>query len=361
MAEADVKAPGQLIAEMLTGSWRSLPPAIEGTASELKEMTPLLQSSGAAALCWWRVQYSDLRDVAAAKELRQAYRQQTLRALLKQETIKQTITLLRSVGIEPILVKGWAAARLYTEPGLRPYIDIDLCVRPEQFAAAKTALKNLTDKQHEVDLHHGFETLGGGVDEIYSRSQLAQLEETSVRVPSPEDHLRILCIHMLREGAWRPLWLCDIAAAVESRPANFDWDYCLGKKRLWSNWIICALRLAHQLLGADIKNTPAAEKINPLPRWLTRALLKEWGSSRPAMTQRHFAPMASYLRHPSDLMTGFRHRWPNPIEATIVARGTFNGLPRLPYQIGCYLAHGAKFAARLPKLLREQRVEDGLS
>lgn len=347
---------GRMVAAMLAGSWRPSPPAFEHSAAELEEVAPLLQRSGAAALSWWRVQHSNWRDVPVAKELHQVYRLNTLHALLNQETIKQVIALLRSVGIEPILVKGWAVAQLYPEQGLRPYGDIDICVPPEQFAAAATQLKNLPAKHYEVDLHCGFEKFGGGeIERIYARSQVLQLGESNVRVLSAEDHLRVLCIHMLREGAWRPLWLCDVAAAVESLPVDFDWDCCVGKKRRWSNWITCALRLAQQLLGAQIKHTPAAEKLNHLPLWITRTLLKEWGSLQPSLVRRHHAPMASYLwRRPSGILEGFRHRWPNPIEATIFARGTFNELPRLPFQIGSYLVHGAKFAARLPKLLRGQ-------
>lgn len=344
-----------MVAAMLTGSWRSSPPAFEHSAKELEEMLPLLQRSGAAALGWWRVQDSDVREVSAANELHQVYRLNTLQALLNQETIKQVIALLRSVGIEPILIKGWAAAQFYPAQGLRPYGDIDLCVPPEQFAAAETALGNLPGMQYEVDLHRGLEKFGGGgMEGIYARSQVAQLGESTVRVLCAEDHLRVLCIHMLREGAWRPLWLCDIAATVESLPADFDWDRCVGQKRRWANWITCALRLAQQLLGARIDNTPAVDKPDRLPRWITCALLKEWGSLQPAMVRRHRAPMASQLRHPSAILAGFRHRWPNPIEATIFVRGNFNELPRLPFQLGSYLVHGAKFAVRLPKLLRGQ-------
>jgi hypothetical protein len=355
MAEVRVKSPGRLVAEMLRGSWRLSPPSLELTASQLKEITPLLQKSGAAALSWRRVQASDLRDVPHARQLQQSYRQCTLRAALIQQTIKRTITLLRSIGIEPILVKGWAAARLYPEQGLRPYGDIDLCVRPEQLAAAKTALKDLPDEQHEVDLHCGFETLGGGsVDEIYARSHLAQLEEAHVRVLSAEDHLRVLCIHMLREGAWRPLWLCDIAAAVESRPARFDWNKCLGENRRQADWIICSIALSELLLGANVSDTPAERRSDHLPRWLAATVLKEWEAEKPSMPERHITPMARYLRYPAGVLKGLRHRWPNPIEATVQVRGPFNVLPRLPFQLGNCLARTAKFTLRLPQSLRQK-------
>ena len=294
-----------------------------------------------------------LRDTPLAKSFQKVYRLNCLQAVLTQQTIKETIALLRSSGIEPILVKGWAAARAYPEQGLRPYGDIDLCVRPEQFAAAEKTLNTLSFKQCEVDLHAGFEKLGGGsIDEIYARSQLARLDETEVRVASAEDHLRVLSIHMLREGAWRPLWLCDIAAVVESLPANFDWDACLVENRRQADWIICAIKLSEQLLGADISMTPAAHRTRELPRWLVPTVLKEWETLEPAMTERHRAPMAQHLRYPAEILKGLYNRWPNPIEATISVRGPFNDLPRFPFQLGNCLARTAKFTARLPKLLR---------
>jgi hypothetical protein len=355
MADACIESLGHLVAEMLTGSWRRSPTPLECTALELEEIAPLLQMSGAAALCWWRIQSSSLRGISVAKSFHHAYRLNTLQAVINQQTIEETLALLRSVEIDPILVKGWAVARVYPEQGLRPYGDIDICVRPEQFALAERALNNLPDKQYEVDLHCGFEKFGGGsVDEIYARSQLSRLGETNARVLCPEDHLRILCIHMLREGAWRPLWLCDIAAVVESLPANFDWDGCLSRNRRQADWVICAITLAQQLLGADISHTPAADRTRRLPRWLIPTILKEWESLMPSMTQRHRVPIANYLRSPVGVLRGLRHRWPNPIEATISVRGSFNNLPRFPFQLGNCLARTAKFAARLPKLLREQ-------
>jgi hypothetical protein len=355
MVEAFSSSRGSMVATMLTGSWRYSPPAFGRSAAELEELAPLLLNSGAAALCWWRVRHCDLRTIPAATELQQAYRLNTLRAAIQRQAIERVITRLRSNGIEPILVKGWAVARLYPEQGLRPCGDIDLCVRPEQFAAAERALSEIPEGQYDVDLHCGFTKFGDdSVDEIYARSQLLRLEETDVRVLCPEDQLRVIAIHMLREGAWRPLWLCDIAVAVESRSAEFDWTTCLTKNRRRADWAICAIRLAEQLLGADISNTPAAERTNPLPRWLISTILKEWGAQFPSMTQRHRAPMKSFLRSPAGVIKGLRHRWPNPIEATISMGGLFRDSPRIPFQLGNCLARATKFTARLPKSLRRK-------
>jgi hypothetical protein len=165
-------------------------------------------------------------------------------------------------------------------------------------------------------------------------------------------------VHMLREGAWRPLWMCDVAAAVEAAGANFDWDCCLTADRRLAGWINCAIRAAHELLDADISGTPAAHLTKPLPRWLVPTILKEWASRRPSMPERHRAPMA-YLRSPAGILKGLRHRWPNTIEATVVVRGPFNDWPRLPFQIGSCVARTVKFAARWPKARRgrQRRVK----
>jgi hypothetical protein len=157
---------------------------------------------------------------------------------------------------------------------------------------------------------------------------------------------------MLREGAWRPLWLCDIAATVESLPANFDWDACLLKNRRLADWVICAIKLSEQLLGADISRTPAAQRTRGLPRWLVPTILREWESLLPAMLKRHRAPMVRHLHHPAEFLKALYNRWPNPIEATVSVRGPFNALPRLPFQLGNCLARTVKFTARLPKMLR---------
>src|SRR5882762_3393352 len=218
----------KLIATVLAGSWRQFPSPVEISIGELDAVAPSLLTSGAAALAWKRVSKSDLRNASAAKELAQAYRLHALQSAIHERDIQNVLALLSRAGIEPILVKGWAIARLYPESGLRPYGDIDLCVNPKQFAAGKAALSN-DEINSQVDLHEGFAKLDNrSWDELYARSQVLKIDRVEVRVLGPEDHLRALCFHFLREGAWRALWLCDIAVAVESRPENFDWDLFMG-------------------------------------------------------------------------------------------------------------------------------------
>src|SRR5687768_5720480 len=176
---------GRLIAQTLTGSWRTAPPPLELEAGELSAITPQLLGAGVAGLSWRRVRDSHLKESPSAAELRGQYERNTALAVTRGHGIESIIGALTSAGIESILVKGLAAARLYGDEGLRPYVDADVCVAQRQIAAAQVALKQLSGTGVTVDLHREFATLGGGdLEVIYSRSQLMKLGETEVRIPS---------------------------------------------------------------------------------------------------------------------------------------------------------------------------------
>lgn len=344
------------MAAALTGAWRLSPPILDSSIEDLAEVIPQLLGSGAGALGWWRVRPSELKTDPVSFPLRQAYRFHTLQAALREHAVQQVIELLGSAGVVPVLVKGWAIARLYPESGLRPYGDIDLCVMEEQYALAETVLKSPEGRRYAVDLHRGFAGLDKrGWDELYAHSFLVRLGGVDVRVLSAEDHLRILCLHLLRHGAWRPLWLCDIAVALELRSPAFNWDHCLGGNRQRGDWVACVIGLAHQLFGVSVEDTPVAKRAQRLPRWLLPEVLEQWGAPYPTCQtpMKYQSAMATYLRHPAGVLRDLRNRWPNPIEATISVSGPFNGLPRLPFQLGGCFLRAATFLARLPRLLRE--------
>ena len=341
---------GALVARALVGAWRNDPPALDFNLEELNDVAPMLLGSGAGALGWWRVRYSDLRISPIALELQEGYRFHTVRAGLHEREIREVINLLRTAGIEPILIKGWAIARLYPEKGLRPYGDIDLCFRPDQYQAAVAVMRSPQCQKYHVDLHDGFSKLDDHTaDELYAGSQLVKLGEVDVRVLSQEDHLRILCVHLLGHSAFRPLWLCDIAAALESRPASFDWDRCLSGSRRRADWVLCTIGLAHKLLKVKIDDTPAAARAYRLPSWLVPHVLKQWEAPYVANQPqvKYYPAMATYLRHPAGVIKAIRKRWPDALEATIRLRGPLNELPRLPFQVGYSLSRITKFLARL--------------
>lgn len=339
---------GELVASALSGAWRCEPPPVQLSVEELGLVAPLLERSGAGALACWKVRKSKLADADAARGLVQSYRLQTLRAAVREGEIESLFALLESAGLDALLVKGFAAGRAYPEQGLRPSGDIDLCVRPTQYPKAKEILSSSEGKRFWVDLHEGVGELGDRpFEELYERSRVLNVGASRVRVLCDEEHLRLLCFHTLRHGAWRPLWLCDVVAAVETRGVEFDWRRVLGGDRRRADWVLSALGLAERLLSAEVEGTPAEGRAARVPRWLVESVLARW--SRPFATEqgtlKHSAPMRVYLRRPRGLLKDLRNRWPGPVEATIAAGGKFDALPRWPFQLAHSFARAAHFLA----------------
>jgi hypothetical protein len=353
MKSKDALRKGNLVAEVLSGSWRSSDaPTLEMSETDLDTVTPLLYDSGTAALGWHRVRKTHLRNSSSAEVLHQAYRLQSLQSEIHAQKIEKVFRLLGQAQVEAVLAKGWATAGLYTDRALRPYGDIDICVRPQHFKLAEEVLSAPEANDCWVDLHKHFSEIDERtIEELFARSITVSLGTHQIRMLGLEDQLALSCIHLLKHGAWRPLWLCDVGVVLESLPATFDWDVCLGRNTTRANWIICAISLAKRLLRVDTEALPSRTNAQ-LPAWLIENVLKQWESPfaihQPPMS--HPVPMADLLRHPSGLPGGLRQRWPNPIIATISVNGEFNNLPRWPYQM-------ANCLSRIRRLLLNSPIE----
>jgi hypothetical protein len=362
---------------------------------ELNEITSLLCQLGAGALAWYKIRNTSLANTSAGEQLHEVYRRQRLSALLHERDLVDVLTLFRAEGIDAILVKGWAIARRYPDPALRSYGDLDLCVAPAQFAKAQAILKGIqTLAGPFVDLHSGFGKIGVGKqlrskpaadwEELYARSQIVYLDIPSaesrfqipdskfqsprakrqspkskaqslkskdqsrfpVRVLSDEDHLRILCLHLLRSGARRPAWLCDVAIIIDGLRsldfglcASFNWEVCLGRNPVHAEWVGVAIKLAHELLAADISHTPFANL--ELPSWLVPAVLQQWGER-------------SELQSPKSRiqsLRALRARWDNPIRAVAAVGGQFDERSRLRYRLAELIARTPEVPDQLRRLI----------
>ncbi len=334
----------------------------ELSVDNLAKIAFRLLNLGAGALSWWHIRNSDFRDTPEAEQLHQAYRLHTLQAAVKELEISQLFMYLRAQGFEPILGKGWAIARHYPELGLRPYGDIDLYVRSEQYQQFVDALNQPEAQGWNVDLHCGAAELDDrSFDDLYAHSELVPCNGVDVRIFGFEDLLRLLCLHLLREGALRPLWLCDIAVALQAirNPQSkirtpFSWDYFLSGNQQRSDWAACAIGLAHQILGANVDGLPIEVRAKKLPRWIVPEVLREWGTGK--VTHGRRAPMAGQLRNPLRLWHALRERWPNKIEATVRVKAPMNNWPRWPLQLWECGQRVIGFAGQTPKLMRKENV-----
>lgn len=339
----DEASSGRKIAAVLAGSWRTNPPSLVLSADALPDTLPLLQETGAGSLAYRRLNRSGAGTLPAVRQLRQTYRLHTLETAVWQTQLRELVRRFRSAGVDPLIVKGWSISRLYPEPGLRPFGDIDVCIRPEDRDAAAAVLTEAAGVCGVVDLHTGVADLDDRrLDELYRRSRLVPLADGEVRILSPEDQLRHLCLHLMRHGAWRPLWLCDVAVALESLPADFDWNYCRSGDRRLTEWVDCALELATQLLGARARF--GEEEKRQLPRWMVPAVLRIWqrgSEANDAVTE----PLADCWRTGASLCQALRHRWPNPIRAAFkLGLSPFAPWPRRLIQLAAFSQRACQFA-----------------
>lgn len=339
---------GECVASVLRESWKPAPPVFSGSDADLEAAAPILLATGAASLGWWKLRSTIDPSIEVLAGLHEAFRMHALQAALQVRTIVTLIPALRDAGLEPLLVKGWAAARNYPEPALRPYGDIDLCV--SDVARARTVLDTDDLRHFNVDLHEGGEHL---IDvpfgDVMASSRTIDLHGVAVRIPSGEHHLRILVLHLLYHGAWRPLWLCDIGAALDVIGDGFDWEVFLGTDQLRRHWIECTLRIAEALLGADLSRAPDHVRSAGVPSWVERAVLREWTRHHRWVATRPIGEVIA--RRPWTAPAEILRRWPDPIRSSVHSGARLDRRTRFPLQI--------RYAcSRLGKVVR-QTIEAG--
>jgi hypothetical protein len=180
-------------------------------------------------------------------------------------------------GIEPVLIKGLAAAINYPKPFLRVFSDIDLAVDPESFEDAR---KIVRENKLNVDLHRGLRHLDTFEwDDLFKNSELLELNKTTIRVLRAEDHLRVLCVHWLNDGGADRTRLWDIFFALQNKPAGFDWERFIGgvsEKR--KKWLMTVILLARDYIGMSIAGLPSEFEKYEIPGWVKKEVEKEWGS-----------------------------------------------------------------------------------
>ena len=251
-----------------------------------------------------------------------------LQAKVQELKVASAFRAFRSGGIEPILIKGWAAARKYPENHVRRPGDIDLAVAPDKYEAAWSLSRRPDVAKLNIDLHRSLrqlDTLEWG--DLLGHSILIDLDGVSVRVLCEEDHLRVLCTHWLIDGGSYKDKLWDIYYAVANRSTDFDWNRCLNiVSPIRRGWVVCTIALAHKYLGLSVTDLAFSKELETIPHWITRCVEREWSRERlePILTSTHDTRL---LLHQIT-----RRIPPNPIRSTIEAEGDLYGSGRVWYQ-----------------------------
>jgi hypothetical protein len=204
--------------------------------------------------------------------------------------LAHVVEVLRSAGIEPLLLKGYALAELaYPDPVTRPSHDLDVLVRSDEVELACQALAQIgctLPNQATVDvqlanaydlpvvlppmaglatvleLHWDLAPRGlfsVDLDLWRARAEVFDLAGQPARRFSPEDMLLHLALHMRKHRYVGLRWLCDVAELLRrfdgsAAPRPLDWEYVVGAARAAGLTVLLytGLMLAQRLLDAPV-------------------------------------------------------------------------------------------------------------
>lgn len=236
------------VPELNSGEWQALL-----KSAEEHEILPLVYDS----LCGSKA----LQTIPG--EVRKKWQEKAVSASVRQ--IIQTnefLTMLvhaQKKGLDPVVLKGIVCRNLYPMPCLRPSVDEDLLIRPEeteQFhafllseglmadkaeytAGEREAAAELSyhrkDSPSYIELHkypfdpgsNIFEHFNTVLGDIMSRSVRVRIEDVSVRTPAPTDHLLYLILHAYKHFLYsgvgiRPI--LDIGLFAEAYDSDIRWE-----------------------------------------------------------------------------------------------------------------------------------------
>ena len=80
---------------------------------------------------------------------------------------------------------------------------------------------------------------------------------------------------------------------------------------------------------------------------MERSIINDWSTPK-RILHIHDMPLADSLKKSDSVITALRSRWPNPIEATIIYKGSFNRLTTWTYQLLFCFKAAAKFISKRP-------------
>ena len=187
-------------------------------------------------------------------KLKGIYRRTWYRNQLVFHRCAAIVDLMRSKGIDAMLLKGPALVlQYYKDLGIRPMDDFDLLVRPAQASRAIAALqesgwllarKNSHEIEPQIPLRNSADFTNGdrttidlhwnlllgskatdNDEEFWSRAVPVRLEDVQTLALSAEHQF----FHVLAHGArWNPLppirWIADAFTVLSHRKEQFDWS-----------------------------------------------------------------------------------------------------------------------------------------
>lgn len=277
-----------------------------------------------------------------------------LQNAIQQERAAQAVSLFRSNGIEPILIKGPAAALYYPADNPRNSIDIDLAVSSEEYETAWALSRSPEAAGIAIDIHKEMRHLDTRPwTELFSDSTIVQMAGVDVRILRPEDHLRVLIVHWLTNGADDPDRLWDFYYLIDTLASELSWDAVFKPvSPVRQRWIACSIGLVHATLGLSIDSLPEEYGAGRIPSWFSRFVEAEWAR------ERSNKPLHLTLNDPSQFFRQLHSRLRmNPVSAMVHMEASIDSPIRLHYRLASFTLRAVESVKRMGEYLFRKQAE----
>lgn len=256
--------------------------------------------------------YNALRrfDAALLSDEHMGWMQQKMGArsahsMVLTHALGQLAALFERERLRVLPVKGAVLAlKVYGGVALRPFVDLDLLIRPEDFGQLEALLTSRGFGSREMgrlqkasylfihrqytfwgrlsdlgrasvyfDVHTAVMPPGYSYSEsfeaLWDRARPLALGGAEVRTLAPEDLLLLLCYHGFKNRWDRLKYICDVAEVVRACP-EIDWDVLLERAGAMRSRRVCGLGLylASEVLDAPLP--PGAPRDLAADAWVQR-------------------------------------------------------------------------------------------
>jgi len=214
------------------------------------------------------------------EEFKTDYILQNLINQRRYQDLKEILKIFNTENIPVILYKGGFLGEIvYQDIALRPMADFDLLIKPKDWPRIASILSKLnynypakiTIPKVPKEFHIGCGNKNGtGLEfkfwvywldipefsnqSIWQDAIRVKIQGIDVLVPSPEDHLLILSLGLLRHRYFGLIWFCDIRELINHYKEKINWQRLLekAKQKRVANFLYYGLLFSHQMLEAKI-------------------------------------------------------------------------------------------------------------
>jgi len=288
--------PAESIPDLLLACLRQTPPGNLGaqlaqlSLVQWEELTTLAVEQQVPSLLYHRLKshgYESIIPKEVWQTLQKKYYGIALRNMRLYQELRKLTTALHTQGIPMLVLKGaHLAAGVYESIALRTIVDIDIMVHRADLPTVIQQLQALgyqplmplltldvyVDHKHHlppfvhpnaaasIEIHwtitSSTRTYAVPMEDLWARSQLVTLSDSSVRTFCPEDLLLHICMHatyqhQLRQGI---RFLCDIDEVVRRYRNELDWESIIQQavEWKWQGGVFLALYATQKLLDTPI-------------------------------------------------------------------------------------------------------------